>query len=53
MDKLKLLKMQEEQDCEAIDERELEENKEIDFKEKYTQYYDDVKQPFKYIKEDW
>ena len=53
MDKLKLLKMQEEQDCEEIDERELEEDKEPDFKKKYTEFYDDVKQPFKFIKEDW
>lgn len=57
MDKLKWLKLQEEQDCEALDERELEEKERIekglDFKEAYESFYDDVKQSYKHIKEDW
>ena len=56
MDKLKLLKLQEEQDCEEMDERELEEKTQQDknnFREKYFEFYDDVKQPCKNIKEDW
>ena len=57
MDKLELLKLQEEQDCEELDERELEEKerekKGPSFKESYENFYDDVKQPYKFVKEDW
>ena len=54
MDKVKLLMLQEEQDCEEIDERELEESEQKDdFRQKYFEFYDDVKQPCKHEKEDW
>ncbi len=52
MDKLKLLKLAEEQDVECFEEYELEEEIE-DRKRKYKDFYDDVKQPSDYIKEDW
>ena len=57
MNKLELLKIAEEQDVEAYEEQDFEadakskENKQ--FKDKYYDFYDDVKQPSKYIKEDW
>lgn len=56
MNKLDLLKLAENQDEEAFDEREVEENinsKNKNFKSDYENFYDDVKQPNKYIKEDW
>ncbi len=46
-----MLKIAENQDCEAIWPEEFEQEQSL--KEKYTDFYDDVKQPFKYIKEDW
>lgn len=56
MDKLKLLKLSENFDDDAISDDELyelENLKENSNKNKYFDYYDDVKQPSKYIKEDW
>lgn len=56
MNKLDLLKLAELQDCESFDESEFEEinsNKTKQFKESYEDFYDDVKQANKYIKEDW
>lgn len=42
------------QDTEAIDPREIETpEKDKDFKTKYQDKYNDIKQPGKYIKEDW
>lgn len=52
MDKLKLLKLAEEQDSECIEEYELEEE-ENDKVKAYKDFYDDVKRPCDYIKEDW
>ncbi len=49
MNKLELLKLAELQDCEAFYEQDFEE-KQI---EKYSDFYDDIKQPNNYIKEDW
>ena len=55
MDKLELLKLAEKQDVEAYDEQDFEEeqNSLEKFKDKYSSFYDDVKQKSKYIKEDW
>ncbi len=52
MDKLKLMKMAEDQDSECIEDYELEEENE-NKDEKYKDYYDDVKRSCDYIKEDW
>lgn len=51
MDKLKLLKMAENQDCEAFFPEDLQ--AETSLKQRYSDFYDDIKQPSKYIKEDW
>ena len=48
MNKFELLKLAELQDSEAFYEQDFEENKDT-----YADFYDDVKQPSKYIKEDW
>lgn len=48
MTKLELLKLAELQDSEAFYEQDFEENKDT-----YSDFYDDIKQPNKYIKEDW
>lgn len=56
MNKLDLLKLAELQDCESYEENEFEEQnliKKQDFKKEYEDFYDDVKQSNKYIKEDW
>ena len=56
MDNLELLRLAEEQDVEAYEAQDFEETDKdtLDtYKQKYTDYYDDVKQPSKYIKEDW
>ena len=55
MNKLDLLKLAEKQDVEAYTEQDFEEERKENenFKEKYSNFYDDVKQPSKYIKEDW
>ncbi len=52
MDKLKLLMLAESQDVEAFEDYELEEENQTK-KQKYKDFYDDVKQPSDYIKEDW
>ena len=55
MNKLDLLRLSQEQDVEAYEEQDFEEQEGLKnkFKEKYCDFYDDVKQPSKYIKEDW
>jgi len=49
--KLDLLMLSEKQDVEAFLYEDFE--RKIDFKTKYQDFYDDVKQKSKYIKEDW
>lgn len=49
MNKLDLLKLAELQDSEAFYEQDFEETE----SGKYYDFYDDVKQPKNYIKEDW
>ena len=56
MNKLDLLKIAENQDVEAYEPQDFEEEKKDNlqkFKEEYSNFYDDVKQSSKYIKEDW
>ena len=57
MNKLDLLKLAEQQDVEAYNiEDFVEEEKTTSlekYKKEYQDYYDDVKQSSKYIKEDW
>ncbi|MBQ3047909.1 MAG: hypothetical protein IJD48_02720 [Clostridia bacterium] len=57
MNKLDLLKLAEEQDVEAYSMEDFEQEQSVNSTEKYKQdyqdYYDDVKQASKYIKEDW
>ncbi len=56
MNKLDLLKIAEMQDVEAYDESDFEDmnkSNNKDFKTEYQDFYDDVKQSSKYIKEDW
>lgn len=55
MNKLDLLKLAEMQDVEAFNEDDFErEEKDLNkFKQDYNDYYNDVKQANKYIKEDW
>lgn len=53
MDKLKLMKIAEEQDSECIEDYELDEQINIDKDTLYKDYYDDVKRSCDYIKEDW
>ena len=55
MNKLDLLKLAEKQDVEAYEPADFEEEtkKDTKFKEDYSNFYDDVKQSNKYIKEDW
>lgn len=56
MNKLELLKLAEQQDVEAYNSEDFAQE-EFDatqnFKESYSNFYNDVKQPNKYIKEDW
>lgn len=52
MDKLELLKLSEEQDVEAYDNEDFELLPKK-FSEQYRDFYDDIKQPNNYIKEDW
>mgnify|MGYP005780802671 FL=1 len=49
MNKLELLKLAEFQDSEAFYEEDFEETE----AQKYSDFYDDIKQPKNYIKEDW
>lgn len=58
MNKLDLLKLAEEQDVEAYSIEDFEENIPSQtatqkYKRQYEDFYDDVKQASKYIKEDW
>lgn len=55
MNKLDLLKLAEKQDVEAYEEQDFEEEKKPieKVKEEYSNFYNDVKQSSKYIKEDW
>ncbi len=50
MDKLKILKIAENQDCEALYSEDFDEPT---INENYENFYNDLKQPSKYIKEDW
>ena len=52
MDKLELLKLAEQQDVEAFDNEDFELSAK-DFSEQYKDFYDDIKQPSNFIKEDW
>lgn len=52
MNKLELLKLAEEQDVEAFTNEDFEEPKK-DFSQQYKDFYDDVKQPNNFVKEDW
>ena len=52
MDKLELLKLAEQQDVEAYDNEDFELPPKK-FSEQYRDFYDDIKQPNNYIKEDW
>ncbi len=52
MNKWELLKQADKQDSECIKQEDLPE-KEKDFKTAYQDFYDDIKQPNKHIKEDW
>lgn len=56
MDKLELLRLAEKQDVEAFESDEFEEqsvNNLEKYKKEYTEFYNDIKQNSKYIKEDW
>jgi len=57
MNKLDLLKLAEEQDVEAYGIEDFEEEQKLSstqkYKQQYEDFYDDVKQSSKYIKEDW
>ena len=57
MNKLELLKLAEQQDVEAYSMDEFEHEQNITdtqkYKQDYQDFYDDVKQSSKYIKEDW
>ena len=52
MNKWELLKQADKQDSECVKPEDLPE-KEKDFKTAYQDFYDDIKQPTKHIKEDW
>lgn len=47
-----LMRLAEEQDCEAFEARDFEELP-MSKKSKYKEFYDDVKQPSDYVTEDW
>lgn len=55
VNKLKLLKLAKKQDSEAYMQEDIqeEEEKKKDYKDKYQEFYNDIKQKSKYIKEDW
>ena len=58
MNKLDLLKLAEQQDVEAFEPQDFEEAEQQkstahNFKQKYQDFYDDIKQKSNYIKEDW
>lgn len=57
MNKLELLKLAEQQDVEAYSMDEFEHEQKLTdtqkYKQDYQDYYDDIKQTSKYIKEDW
>jgi len=57
MDNLHLLMLSENEDTEALSSEDIEERelqgKKKNFREEYFEFYDDVKQPCKHIKEDW
>lgn len=55
MDKLELLRLAEMQDVESFNEEDFEVGeKDINkFRNEYNDFYNDVKQANKYIKEDW
>ena len=56
MDNLELLRLSENQDVEAYEQQDFEEqgsNVLERYKQQYSDFYNDVKQSSKYIKEDW
>lgn len=57
MNKLDLLRLAEEQDVEAYSIEDFEEENSLTatqkYKKNYEDFYDDIKQSSKYIKEDW
>ncbi len=52
MNNLELMRLSENCDEDAYEQEDFEQRK-PSRKEKYDEYYDDVKQPSRYIKEDW
>ena len=56
MDNLELLRLSENQDVEAYEQQDFEDQSSSDierYKQQYSDFYNDVKQSSKYIKEDW
>ena len=57
MNKLDLLKIAQNQDSESFEAQDFEEEQKTTdtqkYKQEYCDFYDDVKQKSKYIKEDW
>ncbi len=57
MNKLDLLKIAENQDTESFEAQDFEQGQKTTetqkYKQKYCDFYDDIKQNSKYIKEDW
>ena len=47
-----LMRLAEEQDCEAFEASDFD-FFDQDYKQKYKEFYDDVKHPANYVKEDW
>jgi hypothetical protein len=52
MDKFRLMMLADEQDCESFEEQDLQEQP-VDKDQQYKDFYDDIKHPSNYIKEDW
>ncbi|MBQ2712604.1 MAG: hypothetical protein IJF71_04425 [Clostridia bacterium] len=53
MDKLKLMRLAETSDEDAYEQQDFSESRKMTEREAYEAFYDDVKQPSKYIREDW
>ena len=56
MDNLELLRLSENQDVEAFEQQDFEDTSITEtekYKREYSDFYNDVKQSSKYIKEDW
>lgn len=52
MTNLELMRISENADEDAFEQEDFDQRKRSE-KERYDDYYDDVKQPSRYIKEDW